>query len=276
MKQFYNWSGWLIGIFIVLSAFGVQASEDIDIKELVEVESRPGVEQKFILLAPKNPVASAILIGGGPGNYGMYESFGKPTIKNDGNFLVRTRKDFAKEGLAVAVIDICSDLKKSKKGMTVAWRMGDKHLRDIQAVAVHLKKKFGVPVWVVGTSRGTWSTINAAINLNDYLHGFVVTSSITQRPKAKSFKHGILDMSLDQVILPALIVAHKNDKCFFSPPNNSDLIKTKLTNSPRVEVKFFSGGKHPKTKACKPLSQHGFYGIEKEVVEYISQFIMSN
>lgn len=278
MRQFYGWSvgGWLVVILIVLSVLSAQASTNINVKELVELESRPGVKQKFILLAPEKPVASVILIGGGPGNYGMYKSFGNPTVKNDGNFLVRTRKDFAKEGLAVAVIDICSDMKNSNKGMTVEWRMGDKHLRDIQAVALFMKNKFDLPVWVVGTSRGTWSSLNAAINLDENLQGLILTSSITRRPKAESFKRGILDMNIDQVTLPTLIIAHKDDKCFFSPPENTGSIKAKLTQSPRVEIKLFSGGKHPKTKECKPLSQHGYYGIEEEVVGYISQFIKDN
>jgi pimeloyl-ACP methyl ester carboxylesterase len=263
----------LSAICLLISA---QASADISTKELVELESRPGVTQQFILLSPEQPAASIILIGGGPGNYGMYESFGSPSAKNGKNFLVRTRENFAKEGLAVAVVDICSDMKKSKKGMTVKWRLSEKHLKDIQAIALFMKNKYALPVWVIGTSRGTWSTLNIAINDSKNISGIILTSSITRRPKAASFKRGILDMDLDKVTLPTLIVAHENDKCFFSPPEDAGAIKDKLTNSPVVETKLFSGGKKPKTAECKPLSQHGFYGIENEVVGYISEFVKFN
>ena len=263
-------------IISLLMATVLCASEDISTKELIELESRPGVVQKFILLAPERPSASVILIGGGPGKYGMYTSFGSPMVKNDGNFLVRTRDIFAEEGLAVAVLDACSDRNDTKEGMTIGWRISNEHVTDIKAVTMFMKKKFSLPVWIAGTSSGTFSTVNAAVNLSEDIHGIVLTSSITMRPKAESLKRGILDMHLDQVTLPVLIVAHKEDKCFFSPPDSANSIKDALIKSSNVEIKYFEGGKEPKTKACKPLSPHGFYGIEEDTVNYISNFVKAN
>jgi len=87
-------------LFIAINAAVPFTSDSAEIQsnELVKLETRPGVTQKFVLIKPENPVASVILFSGGTGKLVLRSVFGKPTIKNDTNFLVRTRKDFAKHG----------------------------------------------------------------------------------------------------------------------------------------------------------------------------------
>ena len=61
---------------------------------------------------------------------------------------------------AVAVIDAPSD---HQDGMNAIFRMSGGHAADIGTVAAWLKKEAGVPVWLVGTSMGTFSAAGGAI-----------------------------------------------------------------------------------------------------------------
>ncbi len=83
-------------------------------------------------------------------------------------------------------------------------------------------------------------------------------------------------MNLENILVPALIVSHKNDKCPLTPANDSKMLIKKLENSRRAEIILFEGGRPPESKPCGPLSQHGFLGIENKVVDKISEFIKNN
>lgn len=60
-----------------------------------------------------------------------------------------------------------------------------------------------------------------------------------------------------------------------SPPQ-SDVPKLKaaLTQAKTVDVVTVSGGAPPKSQPCEALSPHGLYGIEPQVVDEISTWIM--
>ena len=47
--------------------------------------------------------------------------------------------------------------------MNGMFRMSGQHAGDISAVAAHLKKQADLPVWLVGTSMGTFSAAGGAI-----------------------------------------------------------------------------------------------------------------
>ncbi len=49
-----------------------------------------------------------------------------------------------------------------------------------------------------------------------------------------------------------------------------------LENSPNARATLFSGGDEPISQPCKAKSYHGFLGIEKQVVDYIFEFIKNN
>ena len=246
-------------------------------ESLVTVPSRANIEQKFLLIKPENPTAAVILFAGGHGGLRLTSLFGMPAMAwGAGNFLVRTRKLFADHGFVVAVIDSPPDHKQ----MDAIWRMSPEHAEDIHAVVRALKKDFNLPVWVIGTSMGTFSAPNAAIRLGSELHGLVLTSSVTisskKWDKYSSHPNAVIDMDLGKVVVPTLIIAHKDDGCELTPASNSEKLKNAFTNAPTVEVKYFTGGKMPISEPCHAKSQHGFYGIEDEVVSSIADFINSN
>ena len=56
-------------VMLLTTGFAVGSSTNsvkIESNKLVEIETRPGIKQKFILIKPANPVASVILFEGGP------------------------------------------------------------------------------------------------------------------------------------------------------------------------------------------------------------------
>ena len=241
-------------------------------EELVSLSSpRSEVTLKLLVLPVDKPVAAIVLFAGGHGAIDLSASAGGSSIgwgKN--NFLVRTRADFARAGLLVAVVDAPSD-HSSSTGMLGGFRASKEHAQDIDAVVRYLKGRVDVPVWLVGTSRGTESAANAAIRVSG-VAGLVLTSSLTQ-PNKKGVE--VLAMKLEDIRVPTLVVAHQDDECEHTPPADASRLVKRLVNSPRVELKMLHGGKPAKSAACEALSAHGFFGIEQEAVDTIVQFIKS-
>jgi len=279
-----------ISVFIINpnSKASSHQSANIQSNKLVKIETREGVTQSFILIKPVDPVASVILFEGGKGKLKLGSVSGKPTIeKKTQTLLMRNREDFAKHGLMVAVIDAPSDMKKQKRGMVtfskktkLVFRMSKEHAEDIKTIVSYMKNQADIPVWLVSISAGTVSATNIAIRLQDGVNGLVLNSSLTRfnkkMPMFNSHPNGLLNMELDKITAPTLIVSHKDDNCDLSPASDAIHLKEALVNSQKIEVMYFTGGKKPKTKPCGAFSPHAFYGIEDQVVSAIVGFIKSN
>ncbi len=241
--------------------------------ELISLDTRPGITQKFILIKPDKPVVSVILFAGGHGNLKLSAPFGIPSIDlGKTNFLVRTRDKFAKNDFVVAVVDAPSN-KKGKKGMKGSFRNSKEHVIDIDKVIAYLREENKIPVWLVGTSRGTESATRVAISSAEKPDRLILTSSMSRPNRGGT---SVTEMELHEIKIPTLIVAHRSDKCKHTPPDGAEEIKNSLSNAQRIEVKYFSGGKKPRSGPCKALSAHGFSGIEDDVVNAIANFIKTN
>lgn len=235
---------------------------------IVALPTRAGVIQRFVLLGPDNPTAAVILFAGGEGRVPL-DKLAPGQFVNRGNFLVRTRYEFARHNLMVAVVDAPSD-RQDAEGMLGAFRGSPEHASDIAAVIGHLKSRADIPVWLVGTSRGTESVASLATKLGDRVDGAVFTSSMTTWNRRGL---QVFDFPLDAVRVPVLIVAHAEDGCSATPARAAERIKDALVKSPRKQVLYFEGGDPPKSDPCEALSAHGFLGIEKKVVAAIAEFI---
>jgi pimeloyl-ACP methyl ester carboxylesterase len=157
--------------------------------------------------------------------------------------------------------------------------MSAAHAADIDAVATHLKKQVNVPVWLVGTSMGTFSAAGGAIAAKN-IDGLVLTSTITRaKPDwkiAASHRDGVASMALSRVSAPALIVSHRKDGCDVTPAADAGKLKSRLTGASKVEVALLDGGLPPASAPCEARSQHGFLGIEAQAVDRIANFIKAN
>lgn len=231
------------------------------------VASREGVKQPFWLIEPDNATQCVILFPGGKGNVDITES----GIGKQGNFLVRTRNQFAEQGMVVAVVDVPTD-----KDKLFRFRKTAEHAKDIQAVMAFIRQRHpGKPLWLVGTSRGTISAANVAARVqgSEGPNGIVLTSSVTK--KSKKNLDSLDDVDLASITVPTLVVHHKDDECKVTPYDNAEALLDALSAVKVKEFKSVSGG-HTSGKPCKGKSYHGFQGIESDVVKIITGWIKTH
>lgn len=238
-------------------------------EKVVDIPSRSGVTQRFVYVAPDNPKAAVILYAGGHG--GLQIDSGGNYGWGKGNFLVRTRQLFAEQGLAVAVIDAPSD--RQQKPFLNRFRQTPEHLADTKAVIAWLKQQTKLPVWVIGTSRGTQSAAYIATEAKPAdggPDGVVLTSTILSDPRGRP----VPDMPLEKITVPVLVAHHEQDGCKHCPYRDVPQVMNKLTSSPRKELISFKGGEDV-GDPCEARGHHGFAGIEKEVVTRIAAWIVA-
>ena len=115
--------------------------------------------------------------------------------------------------------------------------------------------------------------------MTEKIAGVVLTASVTRMKESwyvyDDFPQGTASANLEGITVPVIISSNREDACHLSPSEDSELIRERLINSPRVEVKYYSGGDVPQSKDCDALSRHGFLGLEGEVVNDIVSFIES-
>ncbi len=232
--------------------------------QYVEVSRREGVKQKFLLIKPPQPWASVILFMGGDGIVGVIPSVDIYT----GNFLIRNRYLFVRQGLMVALVDVPSDRKR-----LTGFRHSQAHALDIKGVIAYLRELDDISVWLIGTSNGCASAANAAARLEDGgPDGLVLTSCVFRSHKGNS----IFDARLYSIKVPSLVVHHKNDRCPASPYSRAAGIVGSLRKAPRKNLISYGQNAPRATDPCGPWGNHGYRGIDEQVVKGISEWIKSN
>lgn len=236
-------------------------------QKVIDIPTRPGVTQRFVYLAPQNPIASVILFAGG---HGGLQILPNGSFKwGEQNFLVRTRQLFAQNGLSVAVVDAPSD--RQAPPYLGGFRQKPQHVEDMKAVIAWLKQQANVPVWLVGTSMGTLSAAFIATQVrpgDGGPDGLVLTSTIL------SFDAGrpVPAMPLQNIVIPVLVVHHEKDGCKFCAYSQIPHLMEKLSSTPKKELLTFKGGEN-RGNPCEALAYHGFNGLEKDVVAKIAEWI---
>ena len=257
----------LLGAAIVLAVLLLATSASAFEASVKTLESRPGVTESFLVVQPDGPpAASVILFSGGDGVLSL-KGYGPKW--SHANFLVRSRDLFAAEGLLVAVLDVPSDHAPGYG----RFRVSKDHARDVAAVIADLKALAPVPVWLVGTSKGTVSAAFVAGRLREGgPDGVVLTSSITERSRRTT--DTVLDADLAEIRVPTLIVHHKQDGCVSTRYSSARLLLGQLTKAPRKDFVSVEGG-IAVGDPCEPFAHHGYNGIEREVVRAIAAWIKS-
>lgn len=134
----------------------------------------------------------------------------------------------------------------------------------------HLRSAFDVPVWLIGTSRGTNSVANAAARLGTAgADGIVLTASMLAWNEKGD---NVLDFDLDKISGPVLIAHHVDDECYVTLPEAVPELVSKLTDAGPVAVKLYEGG-HGVGNPCHAAHYHGFNGIEDQVIADIAAWI---
>ncbi len=252
----------------LLLAFGLGSVPAVA-QEIVDIPTRAGVTQRMIVIAPPAPKAAVILLAGG---HGGLQITPQGTMKwGEGTFVVRTRQMFADQGLFVAVVDAPSD--QQNEPFLSGRRQLPNHVADLKAVIAWVRDRAKVPVWLVGTSRGTQSAGYIATQLtgSDGPDGIVLTSTIL----ADKSSRAVPKMELKKIQIPVLVVHHESDGCNLCSFRDIPALMDGLTATRKKELLAFRDGQ-TQGDPCKALAYHGFNGIEREVVERTAQWIFAN
>jgi pimeloyl-ACP methyl ester carboxylesterase len=257
-----------VAFFLAMLSADISTTAQADTATLVSIPTPRGATRLT------TPVASVILFAGGSGVLGL--SSASAMNRGNANFLVRSRDKFAAHNFIVAVVDAPSD---RQQGMNAIFRMSSAHAGDIVAVATYLRNETAVPVWLVGTSMGTFSAASGAIAGKD-IDGLVLTSTVTRSPLewaiAKSHPNGVADMALSEITVPTLIMSHREDTCTASPAVDAEKLRMRLTKASKVEIALLDGGDPPQSAPCEAKAPHGYFGIEAEAVDTIAKFVESS
>jgi len=239
--------------------FGAPLAEDI-----VTLPTRGDVTQSYLLSAPETGKsrAVAILFPGGPGKVDVEREAARQFLDR-GNFLVRARRIFAASGIAAVVMDAPSD---QSSGMDDGYRLGSAHAEDIAKVVADAKTRFpGLPVFLVGTSRGTISAASAGSRLGTAVDGVVLTATLFLASRRQP---GLSGFDFSSIPVPLLFVHHVDDGCDYTPHSAAKRL------ADRYPVVSVSGGLPPQSKPCEAMSAHGFLGREADTVDAIAKWML--
>src|SRR5215470_12389225 len=235
---------YLIVAGVLVLAVGAAWAAD----QVIDVPTRPGVTERFMLIAPDDPRATVVLFAGDDGALQIAPDgrLGNGSLAS--NFLVHSRQLFADQRLMVAVVDAPSDRQSLADTMREAWRasfrgfrQSSEHVADIKAVIAWLRQKANVPVWLVGTSRGTQSAAYIATQLaprDGGPDGLVLTSTILWAPSGRP----VPDMELSKLEIPTLVVHHRDDGCSLCRYAYIPSLMEKLPAGQRKELLTVEGG----------------------------------
>ena len=235
---------------------------------VVDLPTRPGVTQRLLVLTPPQPKAVAILLAGGHG--GLQVSPNGAITWGAGNFLIRSRQLFADQGLMVVVADAPSD--RQSAPFLSGFRQTPEHVADLKATIAWARAQSKLPVWLVGTSRGTQSAAFVATQLAgaEGPDGIVLSATILNDPRSRA----VPSMALSSVRIPVLVVHHEEDGCKVCQFSDLPLLMDKLDNAPRKQLLSFKGGEN-KGDPCEAFAHHGFNGLERDVVSQTAAWMLS-
>ncbi len=192
---------------------------------------------RAVLIKPKAPRASVILMPGGDGAIRAGDQGDIHGLM--GNQLVRTRHAYAARGLAVLVVDAGTDLGSAVEYMATIKR----------------------PVTVIGTSRGT---IRAAqgIARGARPDALVLTSGFLS-PDSGSGSNVMSILGSPASLPRTLVIHHRQDSCKFTLPAGVEpFIKW---SAGRARVSWVGGGAE-EGDPCEARGHHGFNGLDGQIV----------
>jgi pimeloyl-ACP methyl ester carboxylesterase len=237
----------------------------------------------LLVYVPNEPVAAVILFAG---SNGLLKLSANGVGQGANNFVVRTRKRYAAANLCTVLVDAPTD---HPNGLGNGYRTGGAEAHDIAPVIDYVQAHCGgVPIWLVGTSRGTISVANVAARLDGQnIAGLILTSSITVDPDAGTRRPAmatLYDVPIHAIALPVQLMHHHDDACPASPFD--DTLHDKFTGVANLKAHFAAAVSPvlapvdepiaaPSGSPCGPISYHGYWQLDDDadVVPAIIDFI---
>jgi pimeloyl-ACP methyl ester carboxylesterase len=234
--------------------------------DLVTVSTRDTSISYLLVQGASPPRAIAVSFVGGNGMIDLAKRARENRLRfgPGANFLIRARNDLAGDDIVDAIVDAPAD--HLPGGFSDADRMSADHARDIGTVLDDLGKRFpNVPVFLVGTSRGTISAAALGASISPKLRGVVLTSTVTVADRTGP---GLSAFDFATIRTPVLLVHHRDDACRSSPYAGAERLSKRF---PLVSVK---GGDPPQSGPCDPQSPHGYLGRDADTMRAIRNYIL--
>jgi predicted alpha/beta-hydrolase family hydrolase len=248
---------WLAGLGLVLLLWG-SASSAAD--QLLRVASRPDVSISYWWMPRDSARATVVLFSGGSGGIGYRD--GEP---KSGNFLIRSRDEFANAGFNVALVGNPSDMPQ----LNPVFRQSTEHMADVRAIVADIRQRSSAPVWLIGTSQGTISAAAVAIDMGTQINGLVLTATLT----GQQFGGSVSNMALERIQVPVLVHQHAKDSCKLTPPYLAERLVGKLSAAPVKKYMEVEGGQNPSGPPCEAFHYHGYIEMEAQAVAQIAAWI---
>jgi hypothetical protein len=198
---------------------------------------------RAVLIKPKAPRASVILLPGGSGAINAGDNGDINGLKF--NQLVRTRHAYAARGLAVLVADAGTDLNSAVQYMAAIKR----------------------PVTVIGTSRGTLRAAEG-IARGARPDALVLTSGFLSAESGSG--QNVMSILGSPSSLPrTLVIHHSQDSCRATLPAGVEpFVKW---SAGRARAVWVSGGIN-EGDPCEAWAHHGFNGLDGQIVGIAAGF----
>jgi hypothetical protein len=250
-----------VALFLACTAAFAQDAE----RGIVTIPTRPRVTQSFFIagMGDVKPEAVALIYSGGHGLIQLRMEGGQPKFQG-GNFLIRARREFIRNGVLPVLVDVPSD---ERTGVPDGYRRSDKQVADTRAVLAEVRKRIpDLPIFIVTTSRSTISGayLGRALGAEE-IAGVVLTSSmIVPGPGWES----LAGFNFKSVKTPLLFAHHRGDGCA------ATLYPSLARAADGFTLISVKGGKPPESGPCDPFSPHGYFGKEAETVDAIAAWML--
>ena len=240
--------------------------EELISVDLTETKKQVGVYSTK--LGFDNPTKLAVILPG-------YPSVVRPIVENgvmtgskqNGNFLIRARRFLVDESVASLIVDCQSE---SGEYCTSNYQASKQRQEDVDKLISEVKKR--VPsikeIWLVGTSMGTISSSFMPIHNPTGYAGAIHTASITD-PYAKGSYRELGGFDYKKAPIPQFFIHHLNDPCALTTYPSAKSIAEKY----KIPLLTVTGGSGFQGGACEALTEHGFRGKEKEVMNAVTAII---
>jgi hypothetical protein len=256
-----------------------QGPEVVTIDSNLTVRPRPYSPVLFVIAR-----GSVILLAGGTGVLDIIQTGGQTGDIRElqGNFLIRSARRFLNARYNVAMVD-AAPAQPGPDGLN-NQRLTQAHADHLGAVIGAVRNHWpNKPVWLVGTSNGTLSVVNAAARLAgaNLPTGIVLTSSITASSTPPDETGTVLaaNPGLANVTVPTLVAWHAQDQCSLSSSGSAQAVFNGLTALPAAKKSSFvaaGGAPNIAVPRCSAFNRHGFNGVEQSVLTAIVGFMATH
>ena len=233
--------------FLALSFASAATAQVIHVNVTVAQLPTAQGDMRIINYRPETPLANLLILYGGNGKFSF--------IPPDGGIPSDIFLQFVNRGSSVYLVDVPASMQA--QGWSIAYRNTPQHLAELTTALQYAHSRDHLPAWILGWSAGTVSATNLAISTpRSTPFGIILESPAT------AVAGGVLDMNLEALQRPTLLLTHVNDMCPGTPPANAPVIMSRISATPARRHVQFTGGITFAADACSGDGPHGLGGLD--------------